>query len=402
MNRVVITGIGIINCLGHHPDQVVHALQNGISGIIAVPERREMGFNSCLAGTVKNFQPPEVPKKLARQIGHGGLLALTAARQAFQNAQCDENLIRNDRTGIIVGNSGNMHDIYQNCYTKKNLGKKLTGMALPRTMASSVSANLSVIFGTRGHTLTISSACASGATAIGLGAHLIRTGLQDRVLAGGVQEGSWEYDCNFDALRVFSRREDQPDKASRPFDKFRDGLVPAAGAGFVLLESRELAQKRNSPAWAELIGFASNSDGHEMTTPSGSGSTNCMKLALKDAAISPDLIDYINAHATATPVGDIVEAQGIRDVFGENTPVSSTKSMTGHEIGAAGSNELIYTMLMMKHRFIAPNINIEQIDEQCGPINLIANQAVNADIRIAMSNSFGFGGVNTCLIVRKV
>jgi 3-oxoacyl-[acyl-carrier-protein] synthase-1 len=278
---------------------------------------------------------------------------------------------------------------------------RLGGTAMQRAMTDSVSANLSVLLGTQGYALTLSAACATGAATIGLSSQLIRGGLQDLCICGGTQEDGWEGVCHFDALQAFSTREDAPTKASRPFDTCRDGLVPSAGAGVVILEELEHARHRGARIYAELLGYAMNSDGYDMTVPSGEGSRRCMQLALADAGIMPEQVGYINAHASSTPVGDVAEAQAIATVFGKGPLVSSTKSMTGHELGAAGSNELIYTLLMMQHNFIAPTINIEEIDPRCGGINLVANQAREARIDVAASNSFGFGGVNTCIVVKR-
>ena len=279
--------------------------------------------------------------------------------------------------------------------------QKLGGVAEQKVMGDSVSANLSVLLGNKGYSLTLSAACATGAAAIGFAAQLIETGLQDLCVCGGVQEDSWESTCSFDALQAFSLRENEPTRASRPFDKYRDGLVPSAGCGIVVLEDLEQARRRGARIHAELIGYAFTSDGYDMTVPSGEGSTRCMEHALQDAHITPAAVQYINAHGTSTPVGDAVEARGIAKVFGKGPPVSSTKSMTGHERGAAGSNELIYTLLMMEQNFIAPNINLEEIDPECGGIRIVANQPIEANIDIAASNSFGFGGVNTCVILKK-
>jgi 3-oxoacyl-[acyl-carrier-protein] synthase-1 len=401
MRRVVITGMGLISSLGHSTAEVRQALREGRSGVVLLPERRELGFHSCLAGTVKGFEAPKLAKKHLRHMGEGGRMAMAASQQAIGDADLTEEQVRDDRTGVVIGNSGNMHDVYQNCHAVVSLKQKLSGMALPKTMASSVSANLSVVLGTRGHCMTVSNACASGATAIGQAALLIRFGLQDRAIAGGVQEGSWELDCNFDALRVFSRREEAPAEASRPFDKHRDGLVPSCGAGMVVLEDYEQARRRGARIYAELIGYGTNADGFDMTTASGTGGVKCMELALADAGIAPDRVDYVNAHATSTPVGDALEARSIAKVFGKRPFVSSTKSMTGHEIAAAGSNEIVYTLLMMTDRFVAPSINIEELDEACSGINVVANEAIDRPIGIALSNSFGFGGVNATLIVGR-
>jgi 3-oxoacyl-[acyl-carrier-protein] synthase-1 len=401
MRRVVITGMGIVSCLGNSLDEVRSALQSGRSGIEVLPERKEMGFRSSLAGTLKNLEPPQIPKKYLRQMGQGSFLAVHATLQAIADAGLLAEELKNERTGVIIGNSGSYSDTYEQCSNVHHRIKKLGGNALQRVMASTVSANLSVLFGTQGHAMTVSAACASGASSIGHAYELIRSGSQDRIICGGVQEGSWEFACNFDALRVYSMREDEPTKASRPFDKYRDGLVPSCGCGIVILEDLEQAQVRGAQISAELIGYATNSDGHDMTIPSGEGSVKCMQLALDDAGILPDEVDYVNAHATATKVGDISEAQSIERIFGQKPYVSSTKSMTGHEVAAAGSNELIYTILMLQNHFVAPNINIEEIDEACRGIHIVANEAIESPIRIAMSNSFGFGGVNTCLIVKE-
>lgn len=294
-----------------------------------------------------------------------------------------------------------MEEIYQLIHRKQTAKKNITTMALARSMISSVSANLSVLYQTRGHCSTVGAACASGAMAVAQGTQAIRSGEQDCVIAGGVQEGTWEYDILFEALRAFSKREDRPTEASRPFDKNRDGLVPSGGCGFVVLEEYERAEHRGATIYAEIVGLATNSDGNDMTAPSGEGSVRCMKLALADARLTEDQIDYVNAHATATQIGDIAEARSIAKVFGDRPHVSATKSMTGHEIGAAGCTELIYTLLMINHGFVAPTINLDDVDEECQGMRVVANQAVEMDIDIAMSNSFGFGGVNTVLIVKR-
>jgi 3-oxoacyl-[acyl-carrier-protein] synthase-1 len=293
-----------------------------------------------------------------------------------------------------------MSDVYDNV-SQFHAGKKLGGNALQKTMNSSVSANLSVWLGTRGMCMTVATACASGATAIGMAYRAIKAGWQDRMLAGGVQEGSWQYDCNFDALRGFSQREDNPARASRPFDRDRDGLVPSAGAGMVVLEEYDSAVARGVPVLAEVIGFATNSDGFDMVAPSGVGNRECMEFALADAGIKPGDVDYINAHATGTKVGDTAEAGSIAAIFGEEPLVSSTKGVTGHEIGAAGSNEFIYTLLMIRHGFAAPNVNLENVDDECRGVRYVGRQAQELAIETAVSNSFGFGGVNACLILKR-
>ena len=401
MRRVVVTGIGIISCLGNNQRDVLAALQAGRSGIGLSPERKALGFRSSLAGRITGVDPPDVPKRNLRQMGPGTCFGVHAVRQALEDAGWEPTRIQSDRTAVIIGNAGNSQDTYRQCHMFRDEGLKLGGTALQKVMADTTSANLSVLLGTRGYTLTVSAACATGAAAIGLAFQLIRGGLQDRAIAGGVQEDTWEAFCHFDALKAFSVREDEPTKASRPFDRHRDGLVPSAGSGLLILEELEEARRRGAKIYAELIGYAFASDGSDMTIPSGEGSLRCLRQTLQDAGIRPDEVDYINAHATSTPVGDVSEARAIAEVFGKRPYVSSTKSMTGHELATCGSSEVIYTLLMMRDRFVAPNINLDELDPQCEGINLVANHAIEARIDVAASNAFGFGGVNTCLVLRR-
>jgi len=400
MRSVAITGMGIVSCIGNNTREVLESLQRGRSGIQFIPERKGLGFRSALAGTIKDLPAPNIPKRNLRQMGPGSYLAVHAIRQALEDAGLEPDQIKHDRAGIIIGNVGNHQDIYRQCRMFHDKTQKLGGVAEQKTMGDSVSANLSVLFGNRGYSLTLSAACATGAAAVGFAAQLIEVGLQDLCICGGVQEDSWESTCSFDALQAFSLRESEPTKASRPFDRHRDGLVPSAGCGIVVLEELEHARRRGAKIHAELIGYAFTSDGSDMTIPSGEGSVRCMERALQDARLTPAQVHYINAHGTSTPVGDAVEARGIAKVFGKGPAVSSTKSMTGHERGAAGSTELIYTLLMMQKRFIAPNINLEELDPECAGIRLVAD-ATEASIDVAASNSFGFGGVNTCIILRN-
>ena len=401
MRRVVITGLGIVSCIGFGRAEVLKSLQGGCSGIELIPERQALGFRSALGGRIKDLPPPDVPKRHLRQMGPGSYLAVHAARQAIEDAGLDPSALQTERAGIVIGNLGNMQDIYRQCRMVHDRMLRLGGTAYQKTMGCTVSANLSVLFGTRGQNFTVTAACATGAIAIGLGAQLIRTGMQGLCICGGVQEDAWESTCHFDALQAFSLREDDPSRASRPFDRYRDGLVPSAGCGIIVLEELEQARRRGAKVYAEVVGYAFTSDGYDMTMPSGEGMVRSMTQALQEAGVSPDQVNYINAHATSTPVGDPIEAQAIARVFGTGPFVSSTKSMTGHELGAAGSNEIIYTLLMMEHDFIAPSINLEELDHQCEGLNLVANQAIQARIQVAASNSFGFGGVNTCLLLRK-
>jgi 3-oxoacyl-[acyl-carrier-protein] synthase-1 len=401
MRRVVVTGLGIVSCLGNNLLDVADALRAGRSGIELIPERKALGFRSSLGGRLKEFELSDVPKKHLRQMGPGAQIAVYAAQHALRDAGWEPDQVKDDRTAVVIGSFGNFRDVYQQCHMFRDEKLKLGGTALQRVLADTASANLSVLLGTRGYTLTVACACATGAAAIGLAHQLIRHGLQDRAVCGGVQEDSWEYFCQFDALKAFSMREDDPKRASRPFDTHRDGLVPAAGGGILTLEEREQALRRGATIHAEVIGYAFTSDGSDMTVPSGDGSIRCMRLALQDAAIEAGAVDYINAHATSTPVGDASEARAIAEVFGKRPYVSSTKSMTGHEQAAAGSNEVIYTLLMLRDQFVAPNINLDELDPQCDGINIVANRALGVRIDVAVSNAFGFGGVNTCLVLRR-
>ncbi|MBI5442452.1 MAG: beta-ketoacyl-[acyl-carrier-protein] synthase family protein [Deltaproteobacteria bacterium] len=401
MRRVVVAGMGVVSSIGNSLAEVSESLRAGRSGVEFLPERKEMGFRSGLAGTLKSPPDPDVPKRNLRQMGASSLLAVPAVREALADAGLSEADVKNERTGIVIGTCSNMLDIFQQCHAFRHEKKNLGGNALQRTMASSVSANLSVLFGTRGHCLAVSAACASGALAILQGGQAIRWGLQDRMICAGVQESSWAFDCNFDALRAFSLRESEPARASRPFDKDRDGLVPSSGCGVVVLEEEESARKRGARIHAELAGWATNSDGFDMTIPSGQGGQRCLELALADAGKDSGDVDYVHAHATSTLVGDAQEAKTIRSLLGDKPWVSSTKSMTGPELAAAGATGVVYTLLMMRDGFVAPSINLDNIDPECAGIRLAANTAVETSIRVAVSNSFGFGGVNTCLVLAK-
>jgi 3-oxoacyl-[acyl-carrier-protein] synthase-1 len=393
--------MGAITCLGNTRERIADSLRSGRSGIDYLAERKELGFRSALGGKLEDPGRPAIPKRNLRQMGQAGEMAVHASQQALDDAGLKPEDLKNDRTAVIVGCGGIFQDIYRQCHQFRDEGLKLGGTSLQRVMADSVSANLTVLYGTRGYSYSVSAACATGALAIGNAFQLLRWGIQDLALCGGVHEDSWEYFCQFDALKAFSMREDEPTRASRPFDKDRDGLVPSAGGSILILEDLERARARGAKVYAELIGYAFTSDGHDMTVPSGEGNVRCMRNALEDAGITAGDVTYINAHATSTPLGDKVEAQGIAEVFGTNSYVSSTKSMTGHEQGAAGSNETVYTALMIEHGFIAPTINLDEVDPDCAGIKIVGNEALEQPIEIAASNSFGFGGVNTCLLLKK-
>ncbi len=401
MRRVAITGMGVVSCLGNSVEDVLESLKEGRAVAEVVPEREEMRFNGVVACLVKDFVPPKVDKEQKRSLGNAVKYCLGATKEAIKNSGLDDEQVQDERTVTIMGHCGLHHEVFAECDLKVNKGKKLGSMVLPKSMTSSPTANLGVILGLHGPTYTVAAACASSAVSVGQALLAIRHGLQDRAIVGGLHDGCWEFDSHFDALRVLSERSDDPGAASRPFDIDRDGLVPSSGAATVILEEYEMAKARGAHIIAELVGYSLNNDGYKMTSPSGIGAIKCMNAALEDGQIAPEQIDYINAHGTSTPVGDAREAQGIEQIFGKKPLVSSTKSMTGHEVGSASANELVYSLLMMEHQFVAPSINIDNLDDQCKGINIVANEAIDAKIDVALSNSFGFGGVNACLVFKR-
>lgn len=403
--RVVITGMGIYSCIGTSLDEVKQSLYEGKSGIIFDEERKEFGFRSALTGMVPR---PDLKNLLNRRqrisIGEETEYAYMATIEALKNANIDESFFDENEVGILYGNdSVSMAIIEATDIIREKKDTTLIGSgAIFKSMNSTVTMNLSTIFKLRGINLTVSAACASGSHSIGLGFHLIKSGLQDIIICGGAQEINKYAMASFDGLGVFASNEANPTKASRPFDANRDGLVPSGGGATLILESYESAIKRGAPIIAEVIGYGFSSNGGHISTPNVEGPATAMKRALEQAGIKPSEIDYINAHATSTPVGDGNEAKAIFEIFGESNPhVSSTKSMTGHECWMAGASEVVYSLLMMQNSFIAPNINFENPDEDSKKLN-IATSTINKKIDIFLSNSFGFGGTNSALIVKKV
>jgi 3-oxoacyl-[acyl-carrier-protein] synthase-1 len=403
--RVVITGMGIYSCIGTSLDEVKQSLYEGKSGIIYDQERKDFGFRSALTGKVPR---PDLKALLSRRqrisIGEETEYAYMATIEALRNANIDDSFFDKNEVGILYGNdSVSMAIIEATDIIREKKDTTLIGSgAIFKSMNSTVTMNLSTIFRLRGINLTVSAACASGSHSIGLGYHLIKSGLQDTIICGGAQEINKYAMSSFDGLGVFSLDEANPSKASRPFDAKRDGLVPSGGGATLILESYESAVKRGAPIIAEVIGYGFSSNGGHISTPNVDGPSTAMKRAMAQANVTPDQIDYINAHATSTPVGDGNEAKAIFEIFGENnTPVSSTKSMTGHECWMAGASEVIYSILMMQHSFIAPNINFENPDEDSAKLNIVKS-TINTKINIFLSNSFGFGGTNSALVVKKV
>ena len=404
MNRVVITGLGIYSSIGKSLSEVKQSLFTGKSGIILDPARKEMGYRSSLTGFVERPHLKGILDRRARvMLAEQGEFAFMATTEALRNAAIDQDYLDKNEVGIIYGNDSSAQPVIEAIDIIRD--KKDTMMVgsgnVFQVLNSTVNMNLATIFKLKGINFTVSAACASGSHSIGLASMLIGNGMQDTVICGGAQEINKYSMGNFDALGAFSIRENSPTKASRPFDKGRDGLVPSGGAATVILESLESARKRGAIILGELIGYGFSSNGEHISNPSVQGPSRSLKMAMKVSGLKASQIDYVNAHATSTPAGDTSEAKAILEVFGGlNTPVSSTKSMTGHECWMAGASEIVYSMLMMENSFIAPNINFENPDEDSAKLNIVAT-TMNKNIDVFLSNSFGFGGTNSSLIVKK-
>ncbi|MBA4054209.1 MAG: beta-ketoacyl synthase [Marivirga sp.] len=404
MNRVVITGLGIYSSIGKSLAEVSQSLYEGKSGIILDPARKEMGYRSSLTGFVERPLLKGILDRRARvMLPEQGEFAYMATSEALQQAKIDQDFLDKHEIGIIYGNDSSAQPVIEAIDIIRD--KKDTMMVgsgnVFQVLNSTVNMNLATIFRLKGINFTVSAACASGSHSIGLAAMFIRSGMQDCIICGGAQEINKFSMGNFDALGAFSIRESDPTGASRPFDKHRDGLVPSGGAATVILESLESARKRGATILGELIGYGFSSNGEHISNPSVQGPSRSLRMAMKASGLQASEIDYVNAHATSTPAGDASEAKAIFEVFGEvNTPVSSTKSMTGHECWMAGASEIVYSILMMQNSFIAPNINFETPDEDSSKLNIIA-KTMNKNIDVFLSNSFGFGGTNSTLIVKK-
>ncbi|MDY7393898.1 beta-ketoacyl-[acyl-carrier-protein] synthase family protein [Aureibaculum sp. 2210JD6-5] len=405
MNRVVITGMGIYSCIGGNLEEVKESLYKGKSGIVFDAERKDFGYRSALTGMVSE---PDLKKLLSRRqrisMGEEAQYAYVSTIEALKNAGISQDFLDSNEVGILFGNDSTAKSVIESIDTvREKRDTTLVGSgAIFKGMNSTVNMNLSTIFRLTGVNFTISAACASGSHAIGVGYHLIKSGLQDTIICGGAQEINKLAMASFDGLGVFSVREDNPVEASRPFDTERDGLVPSGGAATVILESYESAVKRGAPILGEIVGYGFSSNGDHISTPNADGPTKAMQKAIDEAKIEVSAIDYVNAHATSTPVGDANEAKAIYNIFGDNGPhVSSTKSMTGHECWMAGASEIVYSMLMMQHSFVAPNINLKAPDEDAAKLN-IARHTVDKKIDVFLSNSFGFGGTNSALIIKKI
>lgn len=404
--RVVITGMGIWSCLGTNVGAVKETLYTGESGIGLQPERLEYGYRSGLTGIVET---PVITKQMLDRHIRAGMseeaqYAYMASRQAFEQAQISDTYLREHEVGCIFGNDSSAKPVIESSkiMDEKHDSAMLGYGLIFQSMNSTVNMNLSTIFHLRGVNFTISAACASGSHSIGLGSKLIKQGLQDMILCGGAQETNYYSMASFDALGAFSVRMDDPTKASRPFDKNRDGLIPSGGAAALVLEDYDHAVARGATILAEIAGYGFSSNGGGISEPSDVGSVTAMSRAMKDAGVGLDDIDYINAHATSTHQGDMYEAIALDRLFhGQRALISSTKSMTGHECWMAGASEVVYSIIMMQNNFVAPNINFENPDEYSEKINLTA-KTVDMEVNTVLSNSFGFGGTNSALVIKKM
>ena len=403
MKRVVITGIGIVSCLGNNQSEVYESLINTKSGISFSEEYKKFNFKSQICGMPNIKFEDHIDRKFIRFMGDGSAYSYIAMKEAVTDSGLEEKDISNELTGIIMGSGGPSvkNVVHAVDSTRESSPKKMGPFVVPRTMASTVSATLAVPFKIKGVNYSISSACATSGHCIGNAMELIQFGKQKIVFAGGGEEIHWAMSSMFDAMTALSSKyNDSPQTASRPYDKTRDGFVIAGGAGVLVLEELEHAKARGAKIYAELTGYGATSDGYDMVAPSGEGAVRCMKMALSTVK---NKIDYLNTHGTSTPVGDITELKAVREAFGENIPkISSTKSLTGHPLGAASVHEAIYCLIMMKNNFIAASANITEMDDEAKNFPVVTKVEKNVTLNSVMSNSFGFGGTNATLIFEKI
>lgn len=402
MRRVVVTGLGIVSSIGNNKKEVADALRAGRSGISFSQEYADLGFRSHVHGDIKLEASELIDRKLMRFMGDAAAFNYLAMREALEDAGLSEEQVSSPRAGLIVGSGGASTEntvLAADLLRSKGV-RKVGPFMVPRTMGSTTSACLGTAFKIKGVSYSISSACSTSAHCIGNAMELIQMGKQDMVFAGGGEELHWTQSVLFDAMGALSSKyNDTPEKASRAYDANRDGFVISGGGGLLVLEELEHAQKRGAKIYAELVGYGATCDGYDMVQPSGEGAVRCMQQAM--ATVNGD-IDYINAHGTSTPVGDTRELGAIREVFGDKLPtISSTKSLTGHALGGAGVNEAIYSLLMMEQDFIAESVNIEELDPEAEGMPIARERVDNAGLNTVMSNSFGFGGTNACLVFQR-
>ena len=399
MRRVVVTGMGVVSPIGNNVAEVTESLWTGKSGIVFCEDYAEMGFRSHVHGKPKIDMDEMIDRKIRRFMGDGSAYNYVAMREAIEDAGLAESEVKHERTGLVMGSGGPSTSALVSAadVTRDRGPKRIGPYAVPKSMCSTNSANMSTAFGMRGLSYSISSACATSAHCIGNGAELIQWGKQDVVFAGGGEEVDWTLSALFDAMGALSSKyNDMPEKSSRPFDVNRDGFVIAGGAGVLVLEELERAKARGAKIYAELVGYGATSDGVDMVAPSGEGGQRCMRMAT--TGLGNTTVDYINAHGTSTPVGDMIELNSIQEVFGAHRPkISSTKSLTGHSQGATGVHEAVYSLIMLDNDFIAASANIEEMDPEVGDANVVTERVDDAGLNCVLSNSFGFGGTNASL-----
>ena len=404
LRRVVVTGLGIVSPIGNDATEVAKSLREGHSGIVRCDTYAEMGFRSHVHGAPEIDFDDHIDRKLRRFMGDGAAYSYIAMGQAIADSGLGDKDVRDLRTGLVVGSGGpsTSAQVEAADLARHKSPKRVGPYAVPKTMCSTLSANMSTAFGMRGLSYSISSACSTSAHCIGNGSELIQMDKQDIVFAGGAEELHWTLTVLFDAMGALSSKyNDTPEKASRAYDVNRDGFVIAAGAGVVVLEELEHARARGATIYAELVGYGATSDGVDMVAPSGEGAVRCMQMAV--TGLGGQTVDYINTHGTSTPVGDIIELGAIGEVFGSQRPhISSTKSLTGHSQGAAGAHEAIYSLLMLQNDFVAASANIEDLDPAAGDAAIVRKRIDDAGLGVVMSNSFGFGGTNVSLIFSRV
>jgi len=402
MKRVVISGIGIVSCLGNDQNSVLESLQQGRSGIKFQQEYADMGMRSHVAGSVDIDVAAFIDRKVKRFMGDAAAFSYIAMQQAIEDAQLDDSMVSDIRTGIIMGSGGasSANQVAAADILRDRGIRRVGPYMVPRTMASTVSACLATPFHIKGVNYSISSACATSTHCIGNAYELIQIGKQDIVFAGGGEEEHWSLSMLFDAMGALSTKYNEtPEKASRTYDADRDGFVIAGGGATVVVEELEHALKRGAPIYAELVGYGATSDGQDMVAPSGEGAVRCMQMAM--STVDGEL-DYINTHGTSTPVGDTKELWAIGETFKDKIPpISSSKSLAGHSLGASGAQEAIYSLLMMKNNFIQASANIETMDENAAGVPIVTERQDNVELNTIMSNNFGFGGTNACLVMQK-
>ena len=402
MRRVVVTGLGAVSCIGNNQTEILDSLKNGRSGIVANESFAEMGLRSQVSGTCHIDLSEHIDRKIKRFMGDSAAYSYISMQQAIDDSGLEENDISNVRTGLIAASGGaSSAEIVRAADVLRSRGvRKIGPYAVTKTMSSSISACLATPFKIKGLNYSLTSACATSAHCIGVGAEQIQFGKQDIIFAGGGEELDWSLACLFDGMGALSSKyNDAPATASRPYDSTRDGFVIAGGGGMVVLEELEHAKARGAKIYAELVGFGSTSDGYDMVAPSGEGAQRCMDLA-KSTVEAP--IDYINTHGTSTPVGDVKELEGMRAVFGDNVPrFGSSKSLCGHSLGATGVQEAIHCLLMMESNFMAGSVNISTLDPKAEGLNVLLETKENVTLNTVMSNNFGFGGTNACIVFRR-